>query len=121
MLVGSVVDDQLRDHAHAHPVGLADELPEVAAGPVGRMDVKVVGNVVAVVAQRRRIERQQPQAGHSQVLQVREFLNQPGKIANPVIVRVVEGLGMQLIDDRILVPVGIAFELSAGGRALSVC
>ena len=40
---------------------------------VGRVDLGVVGDVVAVVAQRRGIERQQPERGDAEVLQVVEL------------------------------------------------
>ena len=70
MLVGGVVDDQLDHHLHAALVGGVEELLEVVDGAVGRVDVDVVGDVVAVVAQRRGEERQQPEAGDAEVLQV---------------------------------------------------
>ena len=54
------------------------------------MDVGVVGDVVAVVAQRRGIERQQPERGDAEVLQVVELLGQAAEVADAVAVAVVE-------------------------------
>ena len=62
MLIRGVIDHELGDDPQIAAVRLADKLLEVVHPPVGRVDVLVVGNVVAVVAQRRGIERQQPQA-----------------------------------------------------------
>ena len=104
MLIGGVVDDQLGDDADAAPVRLVDEALEVVERAVARMDVLVVGDVVAVVAQRRRIERQQPEAVDAEVLQVVELLRQAREVADAVVVAVEEGADVRLVDDRVLVP-----------------
>ena len=66
--------------------------------------LRVVGDVIAVVAQRRGIERQQPQRRDTEILQVIELAAQPLEIADPIVVGVEERLDVQLIDDRVLVP-----------------
>ena len=70
MLVGGVIDDQLNHHLQAAVMRLDEELPEVLHGAVVRVDAHVVGNIVAVVAQRRGEERKKPEASDTQVLQV---------------------------------------------------
>ena len=75
------------------------------------MDLGVVGDVVAVVAQRRGIKRQQPQRRDAQVLQIVELLRQAAKVADAVVVAVVERADVQLIDDRVLVPLRIDVEM----------
>ena len=87
-----------------------DEAPEILHGPEIGIDGAVVGDVVAVVAAGRRIERQQPQRGDAEVLQIVELFGQPGEIADAVIVAVGEGLDVQLIDDGVLVPELVAVE-----------
>ena len=77
------------------------------------MHVEVVGDVVAVVAQGRREERQQPDAGDAQILQVVELLDQALEIADAVVVAVVERLDVQLVDDGVFVPRG---SLALPGR-----
>ena len=104
MLVRGVIDHQLGDHAQIAAMRLANEGPEIAHPPVGRIDVLVVGDVVAVVAQRRGIERQQPQRGDAKILQIVELARQSLEIADAVVVRVEERLDVELIDDRVLVP-----------------
>ena len=74
VLVRGVVDDQLGDHAQAALVRLVHEGAEVVQRAVGRVHVLVVGDVVAVVAQRRRVERQQPDRVDAQRLHVVEPL-----------------------------------------------
>src|SRR5258708_1593320 len=68
------------------------------------MDIRVVGDVVAIVAQRRGIEGQEPEDAHAQVLEIAEFPRQPRKVADPIAVRVTEGAYVRLVDDPILVP-----------------
>ena len=74
VLVRGVVADQLGDHPQAAPVRLAEEALDVAQRAVVGVDARVVGDVVAVVAQRRGIERQQPERRDAEVLQVVELL-----------------------------------------------
>ena len=82
----------------------ADEVAEILAGAVGRMDVVVVGDVVAVVAHRRRIERQKPDRVDPELLNVVELVRQSMEIADAILVRIKERLDVQLVDDRVLVP-----------------
>ena len=116
MLVGGVVDDQLGDDADAAPVRLGDEAAEVAHVAVGRIDRAVVGDVVAVVAQRRGIEGQEPDRVDAEALDVVEPLHQAGEIADAVAVGIVEGLDVQLVDDGVLVPVALRCDRSAPSR-----
>ena len=85
-------------------VRLGDEPLEVVQRAVARMDVLVVGDVVAVVAQRRRVERQQPERVDAELLQVVELLGQAGEVADAVVVAVEEGADVRLVDDGVLVP-----------------
>ena len=55
--VGGVVDDEVDQHPHAAGVGLPHELDEVPARAEPAVDPVEVGDVVASVAPRRRLER----------------------------------------------------------------
>ena len=117
VLVGGVVDDEFGDDAQVAPLGLLHEAAEILHGAEVRIDVAVVGNVVAVVAARARIERQQPQRGDAEIAQIIEPLGQPGEIADAVAIAVVECLDVQLIDDGVLEPQpvvlrGVLFAIS---------
>ena len=52
MLIGGVVDDQLDQHADAAGVGGVDERGEIVQRAVAGVNVPVVGDVIAIVAQR---------------------------------------------------------------------
>ena len=104
MLVGRVVDDELGNDPQAALLGFLDEAAEILHRPEIGIDVAIIGDVIAVVAAGGGVERQQPQRGDAEILQISQFLGQPGKVADAVIVAVGEGLDVELIDDRILVP-----------------
>jgi hypothetical protein len=107
MLVGGVVDHQLGDHPQAALVRRFDEPAHVAQRAVCRIDAAVVGDVVAVVAQRRGVERQHPEGVDAERLDVVELLQQAGEVADAVVGRIEERLDVQLVDDGVLVPVGL--------------
>jgi hypothetical protein len=111
VLLRGVVDHQFGDDAQAALARLVDELLEVLHGPEIGIDRAVVGDVVAVVAAGRGIERQQPQRGDAQILEIVELVAEPGKIADAVMVAVGERLDVQLIDDGVLVPELVVVEL----------
>ncbi len=104
VLVRGVIQHQLDDHPDSALVRGFQERLEIIQLAVIRMDGGVVGDIVAVVAQRRRKEGHQPQRVDSQVLQVIELLHQAGKIADAVVVAVAERAHVQLVNDGILVP-----------------
>ena len=54
-------------------IRLVEKLSEVLHGPVVRVHAQVIGNVVSVIAQRRREEGQEPKAGYAQILHVIEL------------------------------------------------
>src|SRR5690606_25947600 len=83
---------------------------EIRHAAIGRIDRFIVGYVVAVVTQRRWVEWQQPDRGCAEFLDVVEALHEAGEVTDPVIVRILESLHMQLVDNGILVPVGERFS-----------
>jgi hypothetical protein len=81
------------------------ELLEVRHGPVGGMDTVEVGDVVAIVAERRGVHGQDPQAIDPQLLEVVEPFGQSDEVADTIPVGVLERLDVHLVEDRVLVPV----------------
>ena len=73
VLIGGVVDDQLGDHPQTATVRLLDETPGLGQGAVIGADRLVFADVVAIVAPRRGIERQQPECVHAEVGDVVEL------------------------------------------------
>ena len=76
------------------------EIPEIVERAVGGVNVQIIGDVVAVVAQGRWKKRQQPQTGDSKVLQIIEFLGEGLlKCTDSVVIAVEKGFYVSLIDD----------------------
>ena len=87
-----------------------DQLLDVVDGPVVGVDLGEVGDVVAAVAQRRLVERQQPDAVDPEPLQVVELLGQPAEVARAVAVGVEEAADVDLVEDRALEPQRLGLE-----------
>jgi hypothetical protein len=104
MLVRSVIDDQVDDHADAALVRLVHELDELAARAVARIDAVEIGDVVAVVAIRRGLERCEPDDVDAERVEIVETLHQTAEIAAAVAVTVHERFKIEAVDDRVLVP-----------------
>ncbi len=116
VLVGGVVHDQVGDHPQAAVVGGVEELLEVVDGAVRGVDAVEVGDVVAVVLQRRGVHRQDPQAVDAELPHVVELRGQAGEVADAVAVGVEERLHVNLVEDRVLVPVLHAASLLRARR-----
>ncbi|GIW54052.1 MAG: hypothetical protein KatS3mg082_0456 [Nitrospiraceae bacterium] len=95
MLIGRMVQHQVRDHADAAPVGVVEERPHVLERAVIRIDAPVIRHVIAVVPQRRREEGEQPQAIDAQPLQIVQLLPEAAEVADAVVVAVVKRLDVQ--------------------------
>ena len=91
-------------------MGLPQENLEIAQGSIRRMDVGVVGDIVAVIAPGRWAERERPHGSHTQILQIVQLVCQAGEIAHAVAGRIVERPHMNLINDRVLEPKWVVFQ-----------
>jgi hypothetical protein len=90
-----MVQHQLGDHLQTAVMRLLQEDLEVAQRAVGRVNVGVVGDVVAVVLERRGVERKQPDRGNSQILQVVQLRCQAAEVADAIVVAVGERADVQ--------------------------
>src|SRR5947208_10484697 len=70
VLVRAVIDDQLDNNADAARMRRRDKLAKIVERAVSRIDRLVIRYVVAVVAQRRFIKRQQPDCVDAEILDV---------------------------------------------------
>jgi hypothetical protein len=68
------------------------------------MHVRVIGNIITIVAPGRRRKREQPESGDAQVLQIVELLGESAEISHPVAIAVEKRADMQLIKDGVLEP-----------------
>jgi hypothetical protein len=78
-----------------------DERVEVGKRAVDGIDRVVVGDVVAEVGVRRRVDRRQPDGVGAEVLDVVEPRGDPAQVADAVAVRVLEGARVDLVDDGV--------------------
>ena len=99
-----MIDHQIDDHAHADLLRVIHELDELAKRAVLWVHAVIIGNVVAVVAIRRRIKRLEPHAGDAQAGEIVQPPCQTGEIADTVAVGVDVLFDVEAIDDRVLVP-----------------
>ena len=104
MLVGRVVDDQVHYDPQAALVRLVEKLVHVLQGAEQRVDVLVVGDVVAVVVLRGPVHRGQPQHVHAEVGEVVETAGDALQVADAVAVGIREGTRVDLVDHRVRPP-----------------
>ena len=106
MLIGGVIQDEVGDDAHAAFVGGRGQGLEILDSANRRMDSVEVRDVVAVVFERRRIDGHQPDAIDPEVADVVELFGQPAQIAVAIRIAVEESTDIDLVEDRVLIPVG---------------
>ena len=111
MLVRRVIDDQLSEYAQLAPPRFLHEAPEVGHRAEIGIDCAVVGNVIPIVPAGGGIERQQPQRRDAEILEIIEFFRQPCEIPDAITVAVGKRLNVELINDGVLEPQLVGFEL----------
>ena len=83
---------------------VVDQAVQVGQGAEDRIDVAVVGDVVAEVGHRRAEDRRQPDRVDAEIDEVVEAVDDPGQVADAVAVRVLERARIDLVDDAGLPP-----------------
>jgi len=86
VLVGRVVGDEVDQDFQTERVGPGDDLVEILQRSVLRIDVVIVGHVIAVVLLRRGIERGDPDGVDAKALDILEPGDDSLKIADAVVV-----------------------------------
>ena len=85
-------------------VRVGDQRVEVGERAEQRIDVARVGDVVAVVDHRRRVERGDPERVDAEQVQVAQLVADAGQVADAVAVGVGEAAHVDLVEDRRLPP-----------------
>ena len=104
VLVRAVVHHQVEEDAHALLMGLVQQFPEHVQVAEIRVDVFVVGDVVAVIRVGRGIDRGEPDGVRAEALDVVQLLDHAPEVADAVAVSVAEAPGPDVIDAHLLVP-----------------
>ena len=99
-----MVHHQLDHHLQSAIVRRIQERAKVLNRSIARMNARVIGDVVPVIAQWRREKWQQPDARRAQIGNIIELPDQALKIADAVVVAIGKGLHVQLVKNRVLVP-----------------
>src|SRR5581483_1297180 len=116
ILIGSVIDHQLCDDPQISRVRRVKKRAEVIERAEIWIDVEVIGDVVSVVSQRRRIKRQKPDCSDAEFLKIIQFLDQSAEVAHPVAVAIAKRFDVHLVDHCIFVPQRIHAPLSLSLR-----
>ncbi len=99
MPVRRVVGHPVDDHAQTETVGFVEKGVEVGQRAEDRVDVAVVGDVIAEVGHGRREERREPHRVDPEPDQVGEMGADAVEVADAVAVGVGEGARVDLVDD----------------------
>ncbi len=121
VLVGGVVQHHVQHDADVALLCLGLQLVEVGKRAVLRIDVLVVGDVVAEVDLRRRIHGRNPDRINPESLQVVELLRDAVQVADAVTVGVLEAAGIDLVNHRMLPPGLIHAGRDRGGEGGRDC
>ncbi len=117
--VGGVVRDEVDDDPHAELVRALLHPVEVGERSEQRVDVAVVGHVVAGVLLRRGEERGEPDGVDAELGEVVEACRDAGQVAHAVAVGVRERTGVDLVDHGRAPPLGARGDAAAHCRAHS--
>lgn len=104
MLIRRVVQHHLDNDADVSLVRGFEKDLEVIQRAIVRMNRPIVRDVIAVVAQRRRKERHQPNRIDAKLLQIIKLLRQAAEISVAITAAVVKSTDMRLVNDRVFVP-----------------
>ncbi|VUX34665.1 Uncharacterised protein [Bifidobacterium breve] len=104
VLVGGVVDDEVHHDLESAPVRFGQQLVHVVERAEQRVDVPVVGDVVAVVVLRGPVDRREPQHIHAEVGEIVEAGGDALQVAETIAVRVLERPRVNLVHDGVRPP-----------------
>src|SRR5882762_2607800 len=99
ILIGSVIDDQLRNDVQISRMRRVKERTEIVESAEIWIDIEVIGDVVSIISQWRRIKGQEPNGGDAEFLKIIQFLDQSAKVTHPVPVAVTKRFDVRLVDD----------------------
>ena len=101
MLVGRVVDHQIHHDLQTALVRFGKQLVHILQGAEQRIDILIIGNIVAVVVLRRLVDRGEPHHVHAEVGEVVETAGDALQVADAVAVGILEGTRVDLVDHRV--------------------
>ncbi|MGZ2484766.1 hypothetical protein ACVITL_003289 [Rhizobium pisi] len=121
MAIGGMRDHLVDDDLDAEPVRFRHHLVEIGKRPEDRIDVAVIGNVVAHIGHRRFEERGKPDRIDAEAGDIRQPAGNPLEVAEPIAVGVLKRARIDLIDHRAAPPVRIPACLQCHRLRLLSC
>lgn len=104
MLIRGVIEHEIGDNAQPAGMGGIDQGLEICQIAVGGMHAVIIGDVVAVIDQRRGEGGEQPDAIDAQVGHIIETGNGPAQVAMSIAVAVVKSADVEFVENRSLIP-----------------
>src|SRR5690606_32087749 len=98
------VGHEVKQEADAGVVQVAQQGVEVGEVPEQRVDVRIIGDVVAEVGHGGGKDRRKPHGADAELLQVADAPADAFQIAHAVAVRILERAGIDLVNDTVLPP-----------------
>ena len=104
MLIGGVVGDKVQDELEVALVGLVEQGVQILKGSEERMDIGVIGNVIAKIGHRRRIDGREPESVNTEPAQIIQFVGDSGEIPYPIAIAIEKTPRVDLINHPRLPP-----------------
>ena len=104
MLVGAMVGHEVEQNLEPAPMGLHQQVVEVSQRTEAWIDVAIVGNVIAEINHRRRVNRRDPDGSDAKADEIIEPLRYSLEVADAVVVSVLKRARIDLIDRTTLPP-----------------
>ena len=96
-----MVDHQIHHDLQTALVRFGKQLVHILQRAEQRIDILIIGNIVAIVILRGPVDRGQPQHVHAEVGQIIETAGDALQVADAVAVGILEGTRIDLVDDRV--------------------
>jgi hypothetical protein len=119
MPVRRMVRNQIEDELETVFVRGADECIEIGHGAEQRIDAGIIRNVVTEIGHRGRKDRRQPDRVNSEALQIGQPADNPGDIADPVGIGILERARIDLVENAVPPP-GFAALLHFGNHSFEI-
>src|SRR5579884_1286542 len=104
MLIGSMIGDKVQDELEVTLMGLLKQGVQVLQGPEERMHIGIVGNVIAKIGHRRRIDGREPDGVDAEPAQVIELAGDSRQISHAIAIAIEKTAGVDLINHPRLPP-----------------
>ena len=104
MLITAMIYHKIEKDIHIPLLRLGNQLLHVFIGAESRINLVVIGNIIALVGKRGKKAGRNPDDIDSEFLQIIEFFNNPLDVSNSISLRILKAFRINLISDLLLPP-----------------